>query len=419
MTSHIPKANIGMAVHNYEKHIHEVFNKEQPLLSILIPTKNRKATAISAIKIAAMTGSQAEVEVIVQDCSDTDDLRNDLKSSSHLGRVRYFWEEDNLSMVENWNRGMGRVNGEYIIIIGDDDTVSLDILSICKWGREKGYEAICQKGWDNFWWSGYPTSDHQGQLSLQLRTGGYEMKISQEILRDNSSTGEAYQILPSVYHGLIKRKVLEEMRDRAGEYFLGLSPDVYCAYAVTLSVEKFVILDYPFTIVGASKNSNTNRLRMGDISQHFAEYNVFQFNELVPSTPGLYSSMTNDMLEAFSSHAGVSFRKYLGYVDLPRVFARTIYNEPTRAPEHIKKYIQVMKLIDKSIFKSIVILAINITGKVVLSMTAKVRRGSGRVETEYTNCNSIEKAVELQKQFNSSVAPYLADIYSEDFVTQE
>ena len=58
-----------------------------PILSIIIPTKNRQMTALFAVK-TALTVPSDDIEIIVQDCSDDDSLKHDLQNLNDA-RIKY------------------------------------------------------------------------------------------------------------------------------------------------------------------------------------------------------------------------------------------------------------------------------------------------------------------------------------------
>ena len=55
--------------------------KTLPLLSIIIPTKNRQYTCLYSIE-SALKISDDNLEIIVQDCSDTDILKDNIFNRS-------------------------------------------------------------------------------------------------------------------------------------------------------------------------------------------------------------------------------------------------------------------------------------------------------------------------------------------------
>jgi hypothetical protein len=81
-----------------------------------------------------------------------------------------------------------------------------------------------------------------------------------------ADAGQGTDGLPKLYHGLVTREMLEEVRRQSGEYFHGSSPDVSMAVALSYVLASrngsFFTIDYPLTIPGASGGSNTGRSAM-------------------------------------------------------------------------------------------------------------------------------------------------------------
>src|SRR5687768_13393833 len=96
---------------------------QSPLLSIIIPTKNRQYTCLYAIESALNMKSDI-FEVVVQDCGDTNSLEEAIVSKfGNDNRLKYRYTNTSPSMTENWNLAITHAKGKYICGIGDDDAV--------------------------------------------------------------------------------------------------------------------------------------------------------------------------------------------------------------------------------------------------------------------------------------------------------
>jgi glycosyltransferase involved in cell wall biosynthesis len=93
----------------------------QPLISICIPTFNRKEKLKRAIK-SALNQDYSNFEVIVSDNSSTDGtefyIRDEFKNEE---RLKYFKNDKNVGMVSNWRLCIERAIGKYYIILDDDN----------------------------------------------------------------------------------------------------------------------------------------------------------------------------------------------------------------------------------------------------------------------------------------------------------
>lgn len=72
--------------------------------------------------------------------------------------------------------------------------------------------------------------------------------------------------LPRVYHGLIRKRVMDGVLEKTGHMAGGLSPDIYMSIAASCILRNFVTIDKPFTIAGACPRSYTSRDNNGKIS---------------------------------------------------------------------------------------------------------------------------------------------------------
>ena len=64
------------------------------------------------------------------------------------------------------------------------------------------------------------------------------------------------ELSPIVMGGfLVKRDVMNTLRDRTGEYLLSHIPDVYSAIALSSIIEKYIYTEYPFSTFGFSGKS--------------------------------------------------------------------------------------------------------------------------------------------------------------------
>ena len=113
----------------------------KPLLSILIPTKNREEYAIKVVSNVLKINDD-RLQVVIQDNSNSKGLEGVLSPFFKDLRLHYFYNDKVLSFVENFSLGIGNCTGEYITIIGDDDGINPRIIDIAKWAKENSVSAI-------------------------------------------------------------------------------------------------------------------------------------------------------------------------------------------------------------------------------------------------------------------------------------
>lgn len=96
-----------------------------PLVTIAIPTYKR-FTYLKEAVFSSLNQTYKNIEVLVGLDPTAEGLDKEIKTwlieiSKNHPKVRYFFNEHNLGLAGNWNAHVERAQGEYIIIIGDDD----------------------------------------------------------------------------------------------------------------------------------------------------------------------------------------------------------------------------------------------------------------------------------------------------------
>lgn len=108
--------------------------KEQPLVSIIIPTYGRSKTLIRALK-SVQNQTYKNMEIIVVDDNGAN-TENQINTSQIVNkyleadnRIRYLYHETNLNGSAARNTGIDNSNGEYICFLDDDDEFEIDKIS--------------------------------------------------------------------------------------------------------------------------------------------------------------------------------------------------------------------------------------------------------------------------------------------------
>lgn len=91
----------------------------EPRVSVVIPTFNRSAFLRQAI-VSVLAQTYPHFEVIISDNASADDTREVVAAFSDP-RIRYFQNERNLGMAPNWNAGIRRARGAYVVLLEDDN----------------------------------------------------------------------------------------------------------------------------------------------------------------------------------------------------------------------------------------------------------------------------------------------------------
>lgn len=245
-------------------------NMRLPLLSIVIPTHNRAKYAFYAIRSILLIDDDS-LEVVVSDTSNNSQLLEMLTSSEENlisdVRLKYFQPEEKLDMTGNHNSAMAMATGIYVCLIGDDDTITQDAILAASWAFKNNVDIIAPEVVANYAWPDFKSlhfgDKHSTRLYLPKEIKGISFcKSRTSLLKALDNAGQGTDGLPKIYHGIVKKKVMDLVKATSGEYFFGSSPDVSGAISIALNSKSFVTVSYPLTIPGASGESNTGRSAM-------------------------------------------------------------------------------------------------------------------------------------------------------------
>lgn len=279
----------------------------QPLLSVIIPTKNRQRYCIEAVKtIAAL--QDPRVEIVIQDNSDDSSLQQQLLPICE--NLVYNYHAGIISFVDNFSEAIAHSTGKYLCIIGDDDGVLPNIVATAEKMEREGLDAVVP-GLNSVysWPDAHPfiKGAENGYLCLAfMKNKETEINCTEALNGLLKNAGQEYQrlYLPRIYHGLVKRECLEAIREKAGSFFGGLTPDMYNAVALSLICKKVCGLYYPITVSGmcpksASAASATGKHtgRLED-APHFNGHAHYEWDQKAPAIYSVESIWAETMMAA-------------------------------------------------------------------------------------------------------------------------
>lgn len=225
-------------------------------ISIVIPSRERGRYLQHSLA-TAIAIDDPNLEIIVSDNASTDNTR-EVTESCDDPRVRYVNTGARLSMRQNFELGLRKSTGDYVIMFGDDDGIIAGQFPYLREALERDRPDTLS--WD-FLTYGWPSE-------------GYGSKAGGIRLRRDKSFGPPFQIdaqarlkalehghrsmdmpLPVLYHGCMSRAYLDRLKGPTGDYFKSMSPDLYISFRALQHGGHFMHMHHPLSINGFSPAS--------------------------------------------------------------------------------------------------------------------------------------------------------------------
>jgi len=93
---------------------------DQPLVSIVIPTFNRKQTLGRAVA-SALNQTYPNIEIVISDNASTDGSLDAIGDLTSDPRVKVLRNDSNIGAVANWKTALEATSGDYVKIVWSDD----------------------------------------------------------------------------------------------------------------------------------------------------------------------------------------------------------------------------------------------------------------------------------------------------------
>lgn len=297
------------------------------LLSIVIPTKNRYTYLLSFIELCA-TFSNRDFELVIQDNSDDNREILEYLSKGAYDFVAYHYDPSPLSMSENSELAVQHAQGRYICFMGDDDLLSEKLVDFVAYMEQKDIDsAIFQLAQYN--WPGVVHKAHRFPNLVIYAFDGQMRRINvkREYRRLLRTGAVSLEHMPQLYHGVVRRTVLDQVYAACGTYFPGPSPDMAVSVALSQFVKKHVRFNVPLISSGASPKSSAG---LGARHMHKGELKSVSFlpkdieekwDERIPRVwtgPTIYAQSTFEALKASGREKDIgrfNFTYFLAFFD--------------------------------------------------------------------------------------------------------
>ncbi len=239
-------------------------DSQQPLLSIVIPTRERGRYLEHSLNTTLACASE-RVEILVSDNASEDNTASLFKAQRYQ-HVKYVRTAKRVSICANFESAFQNTSGKYILCIGDDDAVLpsgiADLLELLE------TKSPCIVSWPQipYYW---PSRNADGFLKIKRRhlRGGTDERSPQETMQAICAGDWGGS---SFHCGCVSKALVQRITEKAGPFFYYSIPDASW-FATLAFANSYFHLNRPVTVSGTSPVSN----RMALHSQASNAYAAF------------------------------------------------------------------------------------------------------------------------------------------------
>lgn len=288
------------------------------LLSIVIATKNREFYCIETIK-SILSFKSDLIQIAISDNSDTNQVQLFVDSINNKNIV-YRYSNLGISSIDNFNYAMDLATGEYVILIGDDDSVHSKIIELVQWAKENDIQSVCSKDTFTFLWPGAHPDFPNGLLKIPKIKNSYHLvDPKKELIKllQNGLVNYFFYSVPKSYHGIIKKSAMDEIKTITGNYYGALSPDIFSVVSLSLILKNHCVLNYPISIAGVCPASTTSAQIVGNHCGSLDEMphlknrkDKYIWDSLVPKIYSVSTTWGDSGLHALTSNKREDLKKY-------------------------------------------------------------------------------------------------------------
>lgn len=226
-----------------------------PKFCIVIPTRNRCKLLPNSV-LSAVQQQHDDFSVVISNNSSEDETAAVGKAlAEEHERVSYVETDDVLAMPDSWEFAINQADGEYAIILCDDDALNPRLLSrldaeiqntgrpLITWQRY----AYCYPNWLE--------SEYRNTLTYRPPSNTAIRRETKSELRGWFDTSAYQKHSPMLFSAVCRQDLIKEIQAEAGRFFIGPAPDVGSSVMLLSKLEDFLFIDEALALAGASPQS--------------------------------------------------------------------------------------------------------------------------------------------------------------------
>lgn len=271
-----------------------------PRFSIVIPTRQR-ADKLQFSLQTCLRQRFDDYEIVVCDNCSSRETR-EVVEQANSNKVRYVRAPQPLAMSDNWELAVSHAQGDYILLIGDDDGLLPHALpEIDTLIRDTEAKAL---RWNCVFYL-WPDVNLEGQGNFLRIPLGRQLRLvqSRSAIEKVISFQADYVSLPMLYNAVIHRSLFEEARRRCGRLFGSHCPDIYSGFLFAYLSGEYWSLEAPMSVAGLSGHSNgvatLHAQGANRVADDFHEMNKQAGLQLHESLPRIPQSLSVCVADSF------------------------------------------------------------------------------------------------------------------------
>jgi glycosyltransferase involved in cell wall biosynthesis len=262
----------------------------QYILTVAIATKNRQSYCIETIKSILDLDVDKKIQIAIADNSDSNEIQVFVRNYND-DRINYHYTNAPMTNTDNYNMALSLAQGKYVTCIGDDDGLLPNIFEMLNWACDNNIGSFSSRNCVIYYWPGSIDAYPNGHLILPISFDLIESIDVEKELQSFLKNGLQHYLnfsLPKLYHGFIRRDIIENVKKITGHYIGGLSTDIYACISISAITKVHHIINSPLTIAGVCAKSTTADLftgkHRGELSSmpHLANRKNYKWSKLVP-----------------------------------------------------------------------------------------------------------------------------------------
>lgn len=228
--------------------------------SVLLPTRNRLDLLSYAIETVRRQ-DYSDWEIIVSDNFSDEEIAGYVLSLNEP-RVKYFRTDKFVPVTDNWNNALGKSDGDYVIMLGDDDCLMQGYFAtLSKMIEEHNAPDLIYTSAYLYAYPGVIPGFPEGFLRSYDDAKIFRSRRSPFWLERDESVGLArysanfrMRFNYNMQFSLVSRKLIRAM-EKHGSFYQSPYPDYYASNALMFKAERILVVPQPLVTIGISPKS--------------------------------------------------------------------------------------------------------------------------------------------------------------------